>query len=177
MAFKQFDDALCQCQDRYLCCPTNVEHIAHRGVCLGQSHERAHRVLDVAETARLRAIAINLDRLTGQGRADKAWHDHAIAARLPRADRVEQPDQRDRQAILVVVGQTEKLVDHFGGRIRPAAAARRAQEHVVLLAKRDLRSLAVDLGRRRDQRLGSVPACGLEDCLCAADVGGDRLYR
>jgi len=72
-------------------------------------------------------------------------------AGLARADGVEEPEDRDGQTALLVVGQGEELVEQLAGGVRPAADAARSDDDVVLLVLREGLDLAVDLGGRGEQ--------------------------
>src|SRR5439155_6172280 len=102
----------------------------------------------VGEAARLLAVPVDGDGLALEGLADEAGQDHAVAARLPRSDRVEEPEDHHGETVLAVIGETEELVDRFGARVAPAALRRGAADAVVLLGQGDAVVLPVDLRAR-----------------------------
>ncbi len=137
----------------------------------------SHGVGHVAEAARLRAVAVDRQRLAGQRLLHEARDHHAVAAGLARADGVEQAKDRHRQPMLVVIRQRQELIHHLGGGIGPAIARGRAQHDVVVLAEGHALALAVDLRGRGDQHLGPVAQRSLEHRLRAHDVGLDGMHR
>ena len=78
---------------------------------------------DVTEGARLRAVAVHLERRTGEGALDEARDDHSVLARLLRADRVEEADDHAVEAPLLVEAEREELVHRLRVRVQPAALA------------------------------------------------------
>src|SRR2546423_6514674 len=100
----------------------------------------------MAEAARLVAVAVDLERSSGQRALHEPWDDHSVLAGLPRPDRVEQPRDHAVQPTLLVVGEREELVESLRLRIRPAARGRRPVDaapgflqHLVALVAVDLR--------------------------------------
>ena len=49
---------------------------------LEHGQQSAHLVVDVAEAAGLRAVAVDGDRLAAQGLADEVGHDAAVVGRM-----------------------------------------------------------------------------------------------
>ena len=76
----------------------DVEDLARDLARVHQPGERAHGVGDVAERARLRPVAVHLERLAGQRPLDEARDHHPVLAALPRADGVEQARRSPRRA-------------------------------------------------------------------------------
>ncbi len=76
-----------------------------------------------------------------------------------------------------MVGEEEKLIHGLGDGVVPPALGGRAVEHVVVLAERDLRALAVHLARGGDQNALAVARRRVERRLGADDVRLDRLHR
>ena len=129
----------------------------------------------VAEAAGLLARAVDLDGLVLQGPLHEARHDHAVAAGLPRPDRVEEPGADDAQAVLLVKGLAQELVDGLAARVGPAGERGAAEHEVVVLAEGDLLALAVDFAAGGQQDLAAELVRRFEDDLGAGDVRLDRV--
>ena len=97
----------------------DVEDLA-RGVGVHQPGERADRVLHVAEAARLRAVAVDLERVACKRRLNEAGNDHAVLPALARPDRVEEAHDHAVEPALLVVGERQELVERLRLRVRPA---------------------------------------------------------
>jgi hypothetical protein len=65
--------------------------------------------------------------------------------RLARADRVEQAEDDDREILLPMIGEAQKLIRHLGCRIPPAAMAGRAENTIIGLGEGDADPFAIDL--------------------------------
>ena len=124
--------------------------------------------------ANLGAVAVDRDRFSPFGLPDEAGDDHAVAAALPGADRIEQPCDYDLQAADLMVRQCEIFADGLGTRIGPAGLRRRSQHDVRVFALGQHRGLAVDLRRRRDQDRLAVTRAGGEYRRRAASVVGQQ---
>src|SRR3954471_14914192 len=103
------EDALGQVEDRDLLGRPDVEYFAERRLAFEQREQRADGVVDVQEAARLRAVAVDSERLACQRLADEARHHHAVLAGLARTDGVEQADDDVLSAQLPVVAECEDL--------------------------------------------------------------------
>ena len=149
-------------------------------IALGSSTSRisaADDVGDVAEAARLRAVAVDGDRLARQALPHEVRDHHAVAAGLARPDGIEEARDDHRQLLLFPVGQRQELVDRLAARVGPAVFRRRSHHEVGVFAEGHGRALAVDLGRRRDDDqlllLVGVP----QHDFGAVHVGLDRVDR
>ena len=131
----------------------------------------------MGETARLRAVAIDRDRLAAQRLADKTRHDHPVLPRLPRADRVEEAADRHRKLRLHPVGQREEFVHRLRAGVAPAAAACRAHHGIVVFAERDLAAFAVDFRRGGQKERAAIARAAFQHDFRAADDAFDRPHR
>src|SRR5208337_3605613 len=127
----------------------------------------------VAEATGLRAITVNFNRSLIDGALHKIGQNHAIAARLARANGVEEARHNDRLFFLFPVGESEKFVEGLGGGIAPTPLGGRAKNEVGVLMERHLGVLAVDLGGRGNQKELLFLAGSFEDELRAVDIGFD----
>ena len=133
-------------------------------------------VLDVAEASRLRAVAVDRERLPEDRLRDETRDHHPVRARLPGADRVEEPSDDDRDLALAPVRERQVLVDRLRRRVRPARDRSRAEHAIGQLVHLPGR-LPVHLGRGRDEHLLAVAVDGVEDDLRPADVRPERAQR
>src|SRR2546421_389846 len=78
--------------------PAVLDHVGEDPVC------------DVAERARLCPVSVDLEREACEGALDEARDHHPVLAALPRADRVEEPDDDAVEAALLVPREREVLV-------------------------------------------------------------------
>ena len=142
-----------------------------------QPGERAHGVGDVAERARLRPVAVHLDRLAGQRPLDEARDHHPVLAALPRADGVEQADDHRVEPALEVVREREVLVHRLRVGVQPALLRRRPVDAAVAFLERALLAVvAVDLGARGDQDPLAELAAVAEHRLGSLDVRDHRVH-
>src|SRR5581483_1423147 len=131
---------------------SDVEDLTRDAGCVHQVGERADRVLHVTEAARLRAVAVDLERPSGECVRDEARDHHPVLPALPGTDRVEEPHDDAVEPALLVVSQCEELVERLRLRVRPAPRRRRAVHALALLRERLwLTPVAVDFRRRRDE--------------------------
>jgi hypothetical protein len=100
---------------------TNVVDLAHRIRMIDQLHQRANDILHEAETPRLGAVAVHGDRLVRQCLPDERGNHHAVVARLSWSDRIEEPDDRDREVSLAVKGEREEFIHRLRAGVAPAA--------------------------------------------------------
>ena len=140
--------ALGQLDDRQRLGGADVVDLAPEAAVLEQIDERAGRVVDVAEAARLVAVAVHLERLVRQRGAHEAGDDHPVLAALPRADGVEQARDDDPELALLVQRQGEELVERLRVGVRPALRRRRPVDAARVLA----RAAAARPGGRRRPR-------------------------
>ena len=125
----------------------------------------------MAEAPRLAAVAVDLERLSGQSALHEARDDVPVAAVLPRPDGVEEARDHAAQAALVAKRQGEELVERLRVGVRPALRGRRPVDPLRVLLEQDVfRMVAVDLGARRDQHRLLEARAVLEHVLCALHV-------
>src|SRR5207247_7572883 len=110
----QLEDAVCEIDDRDPVPRADVEDVARYCRRVHETLERADRVLDVAKSARLRTVAVNLERRSRHGGAYEASHDHPVLAALARTDRVEQTRGHEVETSLLPVREREVLVHCLG---------------------------------------------------------------
>ena len=145
---------------------------------LHEAGERADRVGDVAEAARLLAVAVDLDRLAGERALDERRDHHPVLAALARPDGVEQPHDDAVEIVLGVVREREELVHRLRVGVRPALLRRRPVDAPVGLLERPLLAVvAVHLRRRGDEDALAEAVAVLEHDLGAAQVRHERLHR
>ena len=167
------EDALSQLEDADLFGAADVVDLTDGEGVLGEPGDGLDDIEHVGEAAGLKAIAIDLEGLAGEGLADEAGDDHAVSPNLPWADGVEEAHDDDGEAELAVVGEAEEFVDGFGGGVGPTALVGGAHEAVVLFAEGDLDAFAVDFGGGGDEDFAAVAVGGFEDGFAAHDVGFD----
>ena len=132
-------DPLDQLADREVLAPADVDDPADRGVAAGDRDEARDGVLDVGQVA-TRVQAPQADAGPGQGLADDRRDDRA--GRLPRAERVEGPEDRHGQAEGAVIALAQGVGADLGRRVGGLPLER------VPLVDRHVERRAVDLGRR-----------------------------
>ena len=176
---RESEHAICEIDDPDALRRAHVEDLSRRGRRVHQLRQRPHRVLHVAEAARLRAVTMHLEGLVCECRRHEPRDDHPVLAALARADGVEQPDDDAVEVALPVVCECEMLVHRLRVGIEPATGRRRAVDPPVVLVERPLLTvIAVDLGARRDQDALAEAARVIEHGLGALDVrhhGPDRV--
>ncbi len=138
-----------------------VHRPAEGRVGLDQLDQGRHDVEYMAEAADLVAGAEDRQRLAGQRLPHESRDDHAVAAGLPRPDRVEQPDDHAHAGHVPGRTRSTRLSSmRLGLGVAPARLQRRADDPVVVLAQPDRGVLAVDLAGRGGQQPGTVAAGG-----------------
>ena len=143
-----------------------------------QPRQRADRVLDVAEAPRLRAIAVDLDRLPRERPLHEAGDHHPVLPGLAGADGVEEADDHAVEPALVVVAEREELVHCLRVGVKPPARRRGTVDPAVGLDELLLLAVvAVDLGRRRDEHTLAEPRAVLQHGLRPLHVGDERVHR
>ena len=132
---------------------------------------------DVAEASRLRAVAVDRDRVPRQPLPDEIRNHHAVAAGLARPHGVEEARDDHRQLLLLPIRQRQELVDRLAARVGPPMFRRRSHHEIVVFIERHRRALAVNLRSRRDHDelllLVGVP----QHDLGPVDVGLDGVDR
>src|SRR5262249_34557305 len=83
--------------------------IAIRALITHQAHETVDEVVHVAKRSRLRALAVNRQRLPAQGLRDEVTDDPAIGGVHARAIGVEDADHADIQPVAALVVVEERL--------------------------------------------------------------------
>ena len=92
---------------------------------------------------------MDLHRLVAQRGGDEHRLRAAPPGRvLPRTVAAEEPQDRHRDPVLAVVRDPVVLVEDLRPGVGPALHVARAEVQLVRLAERELRALAVDVGRR-----------------------------
>ena len=122
---------------------------------LGQRDQPADLVLDVAERARLRAVAEHRDRPVLERLAQERRDRAAVVGAHPRPVGVEDPHDRRVHALLAVVGHRQRLGVALGLVVHAARPDRVDVTPVGLGLGMHLR-VAVDLAGRGDQEAGAV---------------------
>ena len=133
-------------------------------------------VVDVAEAARLRAVAEHGERLARERLADERRDRAPVVRPHPRAVRVEDPDDARVDALLAVVRHRQRL----GVALRlvvDAARADRVDVAPVGLGLRMHLRVAVDLARRREQEAGALPLREAERVVRSVRADLERLER
>ena len=168
---RALEHALCELVDRHDLGGADVEDLAGYAGRVHQARQRADRVLHVAEAARLRAVAVDLERPAGEGCGDEPRDDHSVLAALPRPDRVEQAHDHAVEAALLVVGEREELVERLRLGVRPPPRRRRPVDAPAVLDERlGLAPVAVDLRGRGDEHALVEFVAVVEHGLGALDV-------
>ena len=128
-----------------------------------QAQQALDQVVDIAEGARLRAVAVDRDGLALQRLDDEVRHDAAVVGVHARAVGVEDARHLDAQLVLAVVVEEQRLGAALALVVAGARADRIDVAPVVLGLRVD-RRVAVDLGGRGLEDLGAArawrgPAC------------------
>src|SRR5581483_8943691 len=136
------------------------------------------RVLDVAETTRLRPVSVDLERAAGKRGCHEARDDHPVLAALPRADRVEEPHDDAVETALLVIREREELVHRLRLGVRPAARGRRPVHARAPFRERlRLAPVAVHLRGGGDEDALAEAVAVIEHVLGALDVRHERVHR
>ena len=105
----QLDDAFSKFEDRAF---VRIAEVHRAGEIVRRIHESKQafdQIVDIAERARLGAIAVDGDRLATQRLDDKVRHDAAIVAMHPRAVCVENSRDLDAQSVLAPIVEEQRL--------------------------------------------------------------------
>lgn len=156
---------------------TNVDDFADGAVGVHEADEAFDGVADIAEAARLLAIAIDANGIVVDGLFDEIGEDHAVAAGLTGADGIEKADDDNGELLFFPVGESEKFIESFGGSVTPAAFSGRAEDEVGVFVERDVGVLAVDFGSGSSENEFAFFAGGFEDALGAVDIGFNSADR
>src|SRR5437660_688514 len=87
----------------------------------------------VRPRSRLPAVTEHRDRLARERLAHEVRNDHAVLRRLPRTDGVEEADDDDGDAALLVIREAQELIDRLRAGVAPAALRRGAEDEVAVL--------------------------------------------
>ncbi len=163
-------DPLDQLADGQVVAPADVDHAADGGVAGGDRHESARGVLDVSQVPPWLQAA-KLHPGPCQCLADDRGDDGA--GRLPRAERVERAEDRDRQLKRLVIAQSQRIGPDLGRRVGGLPLER------VFLVNRHPERRPVDLGRGRedDPFEERAYAAGVEHMGGAHHVGLHHVER
>ena len=132
----------------------------------------------MAEAARLRAVAVDLDRPAGERGRDEPRDHHAVLPALTRADGVEEACDHAVEPALLVVRECEELVERLRLRVGPAARGRRPVHAKSLLVQRlGLATVSVHLGRGGDEHALVESVAVVEHRLGALDVRHQGVHR
>jgi hypothetical protein len=145
---RQLLHGLRQFEQRELIGIADVHRVVMPG--LRQRDDAADEVADVAERARLAAIAEHRQRSVRERLAQERRDRAAVVRTHARAVGVEDPHDRRVHALLAVVGHRQRLRVALGLVVDPARADR-VDVAPVALRLRVLQRIAVHLARRRDQ--------------------------
>src|SRR2546430_117607 len=96
-----------QVEDGDLLGRADVEDLPDRGLAVEEGNEGPHRVVHMQEAARLRAIAIDRERLAGERLAHEPGEYHPVLAGLARAHRVAQANDDVLRADLAVIAESK----------------------------------------------------------------------
>ena len=143
---------------------------------LGEPDDAVDQVGDVAERARLGAVAEHGDRPVLQRLAQERRDRAAVVRAHARAVGVEDAHDRRVDALLAVVGHRQRLGVALGLVVDAARADRVHVAPVGLGLRMDLR-VAVDLGRRGDQEARAVLLGQPERVVGAVGADLERVQR
>ena len=138
--------------------------------------EAADEVVDVAEAARLRPVAVDGQRLVRERLAHEGRDRPPVVRPHARAVRVEDPDDRRVDALLVVVRHRQRL----GVALRlvvDASRADRVDVPPVRLLLRMLLRIAVDLARGGEQEARALELRQPERVVGAVRADLERVQR
>ena len=141
-----------------------------------QRDEPAHFVVDVAERAGLRAVAVDRERLAVDRLREEVRDDAPVGRSQPRSVRVEDAHDRRVEVVEPVVRHRQRLGEPLRFVVHRARPGR-VDVAVVVLALRVHVRVAVDLARRRDEEPRVVFAREVERAARAERADVHRLER
>ena len=139
------------------------------------AHQAVDQVVDVAEGARLAAVAVDGDRLVRERLHDEVGDDAAVVRVHARAVGVEDARDLDRQLVLAVIVEEQGLGAALAFVVAGADADRIDVAPIVLGLRMD-RGVAVDLAGRGLEDLAASGAWRAQHVDRAMDAGLGRLH-
>src|SRR6476469_1900587 len=143
-------------------------------------HEQTINALDlignVAEASRLRAVAVNRDRLVAKGLHDEVRHDAAITRPHPRPVGVEDADDAGVESVKAMVGHRERLGEALRLVVH-AARAHRIDVAPVRLGLRVNERIPLHLARRREKKTRAFFLGESERVVCSEGADLERRDR
>src|SRR5262249_11046687 len=106
---RQPNDLLGKLADREFARISEVDRSCEAGGRVHQSNKTAHGIIDIAEGSRLRAIAEQRDRLALQRLHDEVRNDAPVVRVHARPVRVEDASNLDREFMLAVIIEEQRL--------------------------------------------------------------------
>src|SRR5205085_6405224 len=100
--------------DRNLRRVTDVEYLAGYADIAGDQQQRAYEVIDIAEGARLQAIAVHAERIASQRRGDELGHGASVLRVHARAICVEDSHDAGIDAALAPKRHCQRLAKALG---------------------------------------------------------------
>ena len=134
-------------------------------------------VADIAEAARLFAVAINADGSVVERGLHEIRQDHAVAASLPRTYGIEQAHDDDGKLLFFPVRKREKFVQSLRSGVAPAAFCGGPENEVGVFMERHVGIFAVDFRCGGGENEFALFAGGFQDPLRSVDVGLDGANR
>src|SRR6185437_14862530 len=141
-----------------------------------QADEALDEIVDIAEGAGLRAVAIDGDRLALERLNDEVRHDTAIIGVHARPVGIEDARHADPELVLPVIIEEQRLRAALA-LVIAGARPDRVDVAAVVLALRMDDGIAIDLGGRRLEDLGAHALGKSQHVDRAADAGLGRLDR
>src|SRR6266566_1497900 len=143
---------------------------------LEEAHDPVDQIIHVAEGARLRAVAIDGERLAAQRLDDEVRHDTAIVRPHARAIRVEDPDDPRVELVEAMIRHGERFGETFCFVIHPAWAH---GVHVppIRFGLRVHQRVAVHFRRRGEQEAGMLRHGETQRLVGAEGADLQRLDR
>src|SRR4051812_16800171 len=183
-------DGLREVDDLHRLLVGNVDDLADRLGRAQRADEAVDRVAHVRERADLLAVAVDLHLLAVEEVLEEDGERAAPPARVVAgAVGVEQAQDRDLQAALLVHAQGQVLVEVLRRGVAPTAAGRRTEDDLAVLAE-GCRGVAVDVGGRgeddrhvelerdveRGLRAVDVDVHGVQGPAEARDLAGGEVH-
>src|SRR6185369_1561187 len=155
---------------------TDVEDLAHGVRVIHQLDQRTDDVAHVSKTTALVAVAVNRDRPACDGLFHKRRNYHAVLARLPGTDGIEESHDNRGQFLLAPVSKCQKLVNGLRAGIAPAALRSSAHHEIAVFAKRHVGTETVNFGSGRDQNFLLLFVGQRKNDFSAVNVRFDRPH-
>ena len=106
---RHLDDDLGELPDRELARIAEIDRAGEVAVAVHQPHEAVDQIVDVAEGARLAAVAVDGDGLALQGLHDEIGDDAAVVGVHARAVGIEDARDLDLELVLAVIVEEQRL--------------------------------------------------------------------